>query len=492
METTRPTGDRERAEGDLPSGDWSREDFRSAGYKLVDWMAEYLANSKRYPVLAQVEPGDTRRQLPASPPECPEPFSNLLEDLNHRILPGITHWNHPGFLGYFAITASAPGVLGEMAAAAINTNAMLWRSCPASVELEQQVLGWLAEMVGLPKDLFGEILDTASTSTLCALAAAREACTAVPTRTEGLAAPGAPRLRLYISTEAHSSVEKAALVLGIGQAGVRKIEVDGAFAMSVPALAAAIREDRAAGWAPFAVVATIGTTSTTSVDPVGGIAELCRSESLWLHVDAAYGGSAAILPEKRALFTGWEDADSIVINPHKWLFVPIDLSVLFTRRPDDLRRAFQLVPDYLKTSEMGDAVNLMDYGFQLGRRFRALKLWWTIRSFGVRGIRDRIRTHCALAGRFAEWIDADPRFERMAAVPFSTVCFRGRWPGMSDEETDQANQSLLDRLNARGDVFLSSTRVLGRLVLRIAIGNLRTTDTEVRRAYDLAALEYAR
>lgn len=466
-------------------GDWTPEEFRRAGYRTIDWAADYLAGLESRPVLAKVAPGDVRRSLPAEPPGEGEPFDRLLAELETKILPGVTHWNHPGFMAYFGITASAPGILGELVAQTLNTNGMLWRTSPSTTELETVVLDWLRRMLGLPDPRFGLLTDTASTSTLVALAAARESVPGVAAREEGLAAPGAPRLRLYTSSEAHSSVEKAGIMLGLGRAGVRRIGTDPEFRLDVAALAAAVSEDRAAGWLPFAVSATVGTTSTTSVDPIPAIAELCRREGLWLHVDAAYAGSFAILPERRACLDACDAADSLVVNPHKNLYVPIDASVLWLRRPEVLRRALQLVPDYLQTGTGEEAINLMDYGFQLGRRFRAVKLWWVIRAFGVEGIRSRLRGHLELAQRLVAWVGADGRLELAAPVPFATVCLRAAPPGWSDEETDLLNERILDRVNADGRVFLSHTRLRGRYVLRVAIGNLRTEERHVRTAWEL-------
>lgn len=476
--------------GDEPAGgDWSPEAFRAAGYQAIDWVTEYLSRVETLPVLARVRPGDVRRSLPASPPEEGEPFERMLRDLDEVVVPGVTHWNHPGFFAYFGITASAPGILGELVAAAFNTNAMLWRTSPSTTELEQVVLDWLRQMMGLPPGLFGLLTDTASVSTFVALAAARESIRTLRIREEGLAAPGHPRLRMYTSTEAHSSVEKAAIALGLGRAGLRKIATDDRFRMDPAALEAAVAEDRSQGWFPFAVSATVGTTSTTSVDPIPEIAEVCLRQGLWLHVDAAYAGTAAILPSHRWCLAGCESADSIVVNPHKWLFVPIDASALFTRRPEILRRAFQLVPDYLQTPDEEQAVNLMDYGIQLGRRFRAIKLWWVIRAFGVDGIRARLAEHCRLATVFQFWVDQDPHFECLAPVPFSTVCFRARADGVAEEEIDAANQRILESVNAGGKVFLSHTKVRGRYALRLAIGNLRTQEKHVRLAWDLLRRE---
>jgi aromatic-L-amino-acid decarboxylase len=400
-----------------------------------------------------------------------------------QILPGITHWNHPSFFAYFSITSSAPGILGEMLSAAFNVNGMLWRTSPAATELETVVMDWLRQLLGLPEGLFGVIQDTASASSLVALAAAREAVPGLEARQRGLV--GQARLRVYASDQAHSSIEKAAIVLGVGQDGFRKIPVDDEFRMDAGALARAVAEDRAAGWTPVAVVATVGTTSTTSVDPVPAIADICEREGIWLHVDAAYGGSAAILPECRSLLDGCERADSLVMNPHKWLFVPIDLSAFYTRRPEVVRAAFSLVPDYLRTPEDGQAPNLMDYGVSLGRRFRALKLWMVLRAFGREGIVERIRDHLRLARLFREWVEADPHFEVMAPTPLSVVCFRALFPGQDEEAHDRLNDAVVEAVNATGEVFLSATKLRGRTALRLAVGNIRTEERHVRRAWEL-------
>ncbi|MFQ5350032.1 MAG: pyridoxal phosphate-dependent decarboxylase family protein, partial [Thermoanaerobaculia bacterium] len=400
------------------------------------------------------------------------------------IEPGVTHWNHPGFLAYFAITGSAPGIAAETLSAALNVNAMLWRTSPAATELEERVCDWLRQMVGLPAGLHGHINDTASISTMLALAAARHRLPGAGIRERGMAGRvDLPPLTVYASDQAHSSFDKAAMTLGFGLEQVRRVPSDERFRMSAAALAASIAEDRAAGRRPVAVVATVGTTSTTSVDPVAEIAAICAREELWLHVDAAYAGSAAICPELRHLFAGWEAADSIVINPHKWLFTPFDCSVLFVRDVEQLVSTFSLVPDYLQSAEQG-ATNLMDLGIQLGRRFRALKLWMVIRAFGVDGLAERIREHCRLARELARWIEAEPGFELAAPVPFSAVCFRAIPPGGAEEQ-DRFNERLLDEVNAAGPVFLSHTRLAGRYVLKAAIGNIRTTGEHVRRAWEL-------
>lgn len=472
---------------DYSFGDMPPEQFRKFGHKLVDWVAAFLEQIERHPVLPDVKPGDIRNLLPNSPPDCGESMEEILPDIDKIIMPGMTHWNHPNFFAYFAITGSGPGIFGEFLSAAFNINGMLWKTCPASSELEKVSLDWLRQMLGLPQNFWGIIYDTASISSLHAIAAAREQLTELRIREEGL--PGrleVPRLRLYTSEQAHSSIEKAAITLGIGTNGVRKIPVDDAFRMNPDLLSEAISEDRRQGWRPFCVVATVGTTSTTSIDPVAEIAEVCERDGLWLHVDAAYGGAAAAVPEMKHVLEGCERADSIVVNPHKWLFVPVDLSAFYTRKPEVLRRAFSLVPEYLRTQEDSEVENYMDYGVQLGRRFRALKLWFVLRYFGCQGIVERIRYHIALALKFANWIDAHPDFERTAPTPFSTVCFRARPKNMDDENAlNTLNEQLLNAVNATREVFLSHTKLNQKFVLRLAIGNLRTEERHVRRAWEI-------
>jgi len=467
------------------SGGMDPEEFRKLGKEVVDWMADYLNNAEQYPVFSQVKPGDIKKLLPAAPPASAEKMETILADFHRIILPGITHWNHPGFLAYFANSASAPGILAEMLATALNVNGMLWRTSPSATELEEVVLDWFRQMLGLSSEFRGVIIDTASVSTLVALTAAREAVHK-RVREQGLSGRAdLPRLRLYCSEHTHSSIEKAAIILGAGQEGVRKISSDAEFKMSAQALAAAIEEDRKNGWLPFAVIATVGTTSTTSIDPVPAIADICQRENIWLHVDGAYGGSAAIMPEMRYILDGCSRADSFVTNPHKWLFTPMDCSVLFTRHVDTLKQAFSLVPEYLKTSDT-DVNNYMDWGVQLGRRFRALKLWFIIRSFGVDGLASRLREHCRLARELASWIDADEAFERLAPVPFSVVCFRYHPNRISDEALlEQINANIIADVNASGEAFLSHTKLNGRYSIRIAIGNIATTGKHIHRAWEL-------
>jgi aromatic-L-amino-acid/L-tryptophan decarboxylase len=466
------------------TGDMAPDAFREHGRAVIERIASYLEHPENFRVLPAIEPGAVRARLPTEAPESPEPFEAILADYDRLILPNTTHWNHPGFFAYFAITASGPGILGEALAAALNVNAMLWRSGPAQTELEEVTLGWLRGLLGLPDSYHGVINDTASSSTLYALAAAREAA-GLDVRARGLAGrPDVAALRVYCSEEAHSSVDKAVITLGLGAENVVRLPTDEAFRMDMGALGAAVTEDRARGFRPLAVVATVGTTGVTAIDPVPAIADLCEREGLWLHVDAAYGGAAAVVPELRHVLDGCDRADSVVVNPHKWLFTPIDCSAAFTRHPDVMRQAFSLTPEYLTTAETG-VTNLMDYGVSLGRRFRALKLWFVLRYFGRSGLAEALREHVRLAGEFAGWVDGAPDFERLAPAPFSVVAFRYRPDGVEGEALDRLNERLLERVNATGEVFLSHTRVRGRYAIRLAIGNLRTTESHVRRAWEL-------
>jgi aromatic-L-amino-acid/L-tryptophan decarboxylase len=483
---TAPEGPTDGAVATGVAGDMTPEEFRREAHRLADWIADYFAHPERFPVLARVRPGDTASAFPPVAPAHGDDMSAILADFERALVPGLTHWNHPGFFAYFAITASGPGILADLLSSALNQQAMLWRTSPAATELEAVALGWLRAMLGLPDAFEGVIYDTASVSSLHALAAAREVAVA-GVREQGLTGRAVPPLSVYCSEHAHSSIDKAVILLGLGQASLRKIPADAEFRMRPDALAAAIADDRQAGRVPVAVVATVGTTSTTSVDPVPEIADICESQRVWLHVDAAYGGAAAIVPGWEWVMRGCDRADSVVVNPHKWLFVPFDLSAFYCRRMDVVRAAFSLVPEYLRTSDAGDVKNLMDTGIQLGRRFRSLKLWMVLRYFGQEGMRARVAEHMRLARLFADWVDAHPAFERLAPVPMSVVCFRAVPPGkvLAEDELERINASLLDRVNASGEVFLSHTKLGGRYVLRLAVGNLRTTEQHVRRAWEL-------
>lgn len=461
------------------------DELRAALQRVAGWSADYLDQVAERPVLAAVEPGAIAAALPEHPPAVGEPLDAILDDIDRILMPGITHWNHPGFMAYFANTGSPPGIVGEAVAATLNVNAMLWRTSPAATELEQRVLAWTAELLGLPAGWFGEITDTASASTLYALAAAREAA-GVDVRTRGMAGRSdLPPLAVYCSREAHTSVDKACITLGIGRDGLRRIDTDGELRMRPDALAAAIEADLAAGVRPVAVVATAGTTSSTSIDPVPAIAGICARHGLWLHVDAAYGGAAAVCPELRFVLDGCDRADSIVVNPHKWLLTPMDCSLLWCARPDALRAAFAVTAEYLRSDD-GDVVNLMDYGLSLGRRFRALKLWMVIRWYGAGGLAEVIRGHVGQARRLAAAIDAAPGWERLAPVPLSTVCFRHHPDGTEGEsELAAHNAAIVEAVNRRGEVFVSHTELRGSYAIRVALGNAATAAAHVDRAWQL-------
>ena len=466
-------------------GDLSRDELISQGRAILDWIADYLDHPERYPVLSRARPGEIMHALPARPPRSPEPLADIVRDFETTIVPGITHWNHPAFFGYFATSSSVPGILAEMLTATLDVKAMLWKTSPAATELEQLVTDWLRQMLGLGDGWFGMTTDTASISSMLALAAAREARPELEIRERGMTGrTDLPRLRVYASSHAHSSIDKAALALGLGLENVVHVDADEEFRMRPDALAGAIAADRAMGFLPIACVATVGTTSTSSIDPVPAIAEICRREQVWLHVDGAYGGMLAIVPEYRSVLAGADQADSLVVNPHKWLFTPFDCSAFFVKRPDVLKRAFSLVPEYLVTREQDEVVNYMDYGVQLGRRFRALKLWMVIRAFGVDGLVERLREHCALARELASSIEASEDWELMAPVPFSLVCFRYAPLGTSEVERNRLNESIMHAVNATGDVFLSHTRLHDRFTLRVAIGNLRTDERHVALVWD--------
>ena len=461
-----------------PLGDLSPEEFKEAATYLTDWLGNYLAPMSRpEPVLSQWQPGDARKSQPKSPPKSPEPASSVLREFQRELSSGLTHWNSPRFFAYFSISASAPGVLADFLASGLNQQAMLWRTSPVATELEEVTLDWLRQLMALPQEYRGVIYDTASVSTLHALAAARDG---VLPHVRQRGAEGA-QLVVYCSEHTHSSVDKAILMLGLGLDNLRKIPCDELLQMKPELLAEEIQRDKAEGRVPCCVVATTGTTSTSAVDPVSAIQEICESQGVWLHVDAAYGGAAAILPECRHYFAGWEKADSIVFNPHKWLFTPFDCSVLFVRDIHRLTRAFSLqsnedisgTPEYLKNSEEGTVLNLMDTGIQLGRRFRSLKLWMIFRCFGSEGIRARVSYHLELAEKMASWIEESSSFEMAVPLRFSLVCFRLKGAD------DASQMRLMDRINKAGKFFLSHTKIHGRIVLRCAIGHIRTSAEDI-------------
>ncbi len=430
--------------------------FSEDGAAALEWVASYLESLREYPVLSRVEPGEIRAALPSSPPDAPEPFAHVLRDLDEVLMPGITHWQSPRYFAYFATTGGEPGILAELLIAGLNQVGILWRASPALQELEEVTLDWLRQLLGLPEGLHGHIEDTASSGLITALAAARAA------------APG--RRVVVCSEHTHSSTTKAARLLELD---VRTVPGDDAFAM---------RTDLVDLSDACAIVATVGTTSSGAVDPIAVVADLAEAAGAWLHVDAAYAGSAAVCPELRRPFAGWERADSIGVNPHKWMFTPMDCSAFWTRRPDDLRRAFSLVPEYLRVSE--DVVSLSEFAAPLGRRFRALKLWATLRCYGREGLQALIREHVRLAGEFERWVEDEPGWEVVTPRSFSLVCFRR-------EGTDEENEALMNRVNQSGEIFLSHTKLNGRYVLRLTIGNARTTEDDVRLAWDVLRREAA-
>jgi aromatic-L-amino-acid/L-tryptophan decarboxylase len=472
-------------------GDMPADEFRRHGHELIDWIANYFDRIEELPVLAQIEPGDLKAQLPSAPPERGEPMQDILADVDRLIVPALTHWNHPSFFAYFATSTSAPGIFGELLSAAFDVKSMLWRTSPASTELEEVTLDWLRQMMGLDPGMTGFVYDTASVSSMHAIAAAREGVE-MRIREEGMSGrTDLPLLRVYASEQAHSSIDKGIITLGLGQRSLRKIPVDDQFRMIPDALAEAITEDKRNGIVPFCIVATVGTTSTSSIDPVADIIPIGEEHAMWLHVDAAYGGSAAIVPEMRHILDGCHRADSLVLNPHKWLFTPFDCSVLYCRHLDLLRRAFSLVPEYLRTPEQEKVRSGSDYGVQLGRRFRALKLWMIIRYFGHEGLAARIREHCRLAQMFASWVEASPDWELMAPLPFALVCFRARSSVAGEAEDARArrldilNEAIMHGVNATGKAFLSHTKLNDKLTLRLSIGNIRTTEKHLQQVWEL-------
>jgi aromatic-L-amino-acid decarboxylase len=465
--------------------DMPLEEFRKSGHQLVDWIADYLNDIEKYPPLSNVNPGDILKQIPETPPTKGEDIEKVLSDVDKIIMKGITHWNHPGFMAYFNSTSSGPGILAELLTAGLGINGMLWKTSPAFTELERAMMNWFRQMVGLSEKFWGIIYDTASTSSMHAIASAREQLN-LGFREKGMAGRNdVSKLRLYCSEQAHSSIDKGAVTLGIGLEGIRKIPVNKKYEMNSEELESAIEDDLSSGYAPFCVVATVGTTSTTSIDPVEAIAEICDKYNAWLHIDAAYAGVAAILPEMKWITKGWERADSIVINPHKWMFTPMDCSVYFTSKPNILKQAFSLVPEYLKTKQDAEVENLMDYGIQLGRRFRSLKLWFIVRYFGVEGLVDRIRNHIKLAKEFEGWIKSEKDFELMAPVPFSTVCFRANSGNRSEEQLNELNEKLLEKINSSGKLFLSHTKLNDKFVIRLTIGSIRHERRHIVEAWDL-------
>ena len=473
-------------------GDMPADEFRKYGYEVVDWIANYFEHIDEYPVLSQVQPDWLKDNIPTSAPETGEDFAAILGDVDRLILPAVTHWNHPNFHGLFSTSTSSVGVFGEMFTAAFDMKAMLWRTSPASTELEDVVLDWLRQMMDLPGHFEGIIYDTASVSTMHAIAAAREKAN-LKVRDLGLSGrDDVPLMRVYCSEHVHSSIDKGMITLGLGLKSLRKIECNERFEMIAEKLADAIDEDIEAGYLPICVIPTVGTTSTSSVDPVDAIADICEKYGIWLHVDTAYAGSTAIVPEYRKYFKGWERADSIVVNPHKWLFTPFDLSVLYCKDLNVLKEAFSLVAEYLKTSDEQTVKNGMDYGIQLGRRFRALKFWFVIRYFGREGLIARLRDHCRLARLFAAWVEESDDWEMLAPVPFALVCFRAcvssphaSKGNLSDEELNKINEQIMNEINASGEAYLSHTKLNGKYTLRLSVGSIRVEERHLTKVWDI-------
>jgi aromatic-L-amino-acid decarboxylase len=459
-------------------------EFRSHAHELVDWMADYLEHIEQRPVKPAVAPGDILGKLPSLPPVDPEDFHRIFGDFTEIILPGMTHWQHPSFFAYFPANSSPPSILAEMLTATMGAQCMSWATSPAATELEERVMEWLRGMIGLPDTFTGVIEDTASTATLCALLSARERASAYRINADGFPAGG--RFTVYCSTEAHSSIEKGVKIAGLGKSSLRTIPVDATYAMNVDALERAIAADLKEGCTPLCVVAAIGTTGSTAIDPLRPIAEICRKHNLWLHVDAAYAGTALLLPEMRWMIDGIELVDSFVFNPHKWMFTNFDCSAYFVADQEALVKTFEILPEYLKTAEGTRVRNYRDWGIQLGRRFRALKLWFVIRTYGVSGLQDMVRTHIELARSFAENVQETADFEILAPVPLATVCFRYHPRGVGDESRlNSLNSALMDRLNAGGRLYLTHTKLGGRVALRLVVGQTQVAQRHVAEAWSL-------
>jgi aromatic-L-amino-acid/L-tryptophan decarboxylase len=457
------------------------ETFRQQGHRYIDWLADYFENIEQHPVRSTANPGDIISMLPGSAPPDPESPDAIFEDFERIIMPGITHWQHPGWFAYFPANNSPVSVLAELLTAGLGAQCMVWQTSPAAAELEERVMQWLGQMLGLPPEFEGVIQDTASTASLCALLTAREAATGFKGNMEG---PNRD-LVVYVSGETHSSIEKGVKIAGYGKNNLRVIPTDDDFAMRPEALEAAIKEDLTAGRIPACVVATLGTTSSMGMDPVAEIATICKKFGAWLHVDAAFAGTAAIVPEFRGFMRGVEQADSFVFNPHKWMLTNFDCSAYFVRDAAMLRRTFEIQPEYLKTAADSQVKNYRDWGIQLGRRFRALKLWFVIRYYGVEGLRKMVRHHVGLAREFAGWISADRRFELMAPVNLSLVCFRYSPGGLKEEELADLNRRILEKLNASGKVFLTHTSLKGKFAIRLSVGQRTTNQEHVEMVWEL-------
>ncbi|PIQ50393.1 MAG: aspartate aminotransferase family protein [Cytophagales bacterium CG12_big_fil_rev_8_21_14_0_65_40_12] len=460
----------------------NNDSFRKHAHELVDWMADYLQNVENYHVLPDVKPGDIKAQIPDLPPTESEAFDQIFGDFREKIMPGITHWESPNFMAYFPGNKSMPSILGEMLTATLGAQCMIWLTSPAAAELEEQMMEWLKEMLDLPKHFVGVIQDTASTATLCAILTAREKATNFKVNEEGFS--GSEQFVVYASNQIHSSIDKAVKIAGIGSKNLRKVNVDSAFAMDSKHLEQLIIEDLAAGKTPLCIVSAIGTTSTTAIDPVAAISQICLKYKIWHHVDAAYAGTALVLPEMRWMAEGLEHADSFVFNPHKWMFTNFDCTAYYVKDPISLVNTFTITPDYLKTSVDGEVKNYRDWGVPLGRRFRALKLWFVIREMGVEGIQNRIRKHIAIGQWLKAEIENHPEFELLAPVPMNTVCFRFN-PKTANLNLDELNEAIMNAVNKTGKLFFTQTKLNNQFSLRLAFGNTNLEPHHVENAWSL-------
>lgn len=458
-------------------------DFRRHGHELIDWMADYFEHIEDLDVKSKVQPGEIIRQLPENAPAKSEDFDRIMHDFNHIIMRGMTHWQHPGWHAYFTANNSFPSILAEMLTSTMGAQCMSWATSPAATELEERVMAWLRDMTGLPKSFHGVIQDTASTATLVSLLTAREKFSEFDINSNGFY--GRNVFTVYCSTEAHSSIERAVKIAGFGRDNLRKIEVDENFAMKPEALEAAIVHDLEHGFRPLAVVAAIGTTGSTAVDPLESIGNICKKHGLWLHVDAAWAGTAMLLPEMRHMIRGVEMVDTYVFNPHKWMFTNFDASAYFVQDREALIRTFEILPEYLKTREGSAVNNYRDWGIQLGRRFRALKLWFVIRTFGVNGLQEKIREHLAWAGDFARWVDEDSSFELLAPAPLATVCFRLKPANIAEEELNDLNKQFLEKINGTGNIFLTHTTLNGKYTIRFVVGQTNTEKRHIAQAWQI-------
>jgi aromatic-L-amino-acid decarboxylase len=463
------------------------ETFRKYGHDIVEWIAQYMDTVEQYPVIPQVEPGEIAKRIPGKPPEDPEAMDVIFDDFKEILLPGMTHWQHPSFFAYFPANNSGPSVLAEFLTAALGAQCMVWQTSPSATELEEVVMDWLRQLLGLPDGFAGVIQDTASTSTLCAILCARERATNFAINKRGFINGSAARLIVYTSEESHSSVEKGVKIAGLGKENLRLIPAGDDFAMIPGELEKAIDADKKRGLIPCCTVATVGTTSSTAMDQLRPIGNICARYNLWLHVDAAMAGTAAVLPEMRHLLDGIELADSFVFNPHKWLFTNFDCSAYFCKDPQALTSTFEILPEYLKTDVDRRVKNFRDWGIPLGRRFRALKLWFVMRNFGTKGIQQRIRNHIALAKEFESWLREDPRFEVMAPVSINLVCFRyhPKAQNLTEDELEGINKSLMDELNRSGRMFITHTKLKGKFSLRLCVGQTNTRREHVTKAWEM-------